>query len=104
MRHWPVTCEGRLAAAAHLGINLAKEFAVTEDYLEHKTIREMLEFGEKSGIFKKKKAQDYLTKTLKKKPGKFESCKKTELIDLFLKSGVNLIGKVPDEIVPAKEK
>ena len=104
MRHYPVTCAGRLAAAAHLGINLAKEFAVTEDYLEHKTIREMLEFGEKSGIFKSKKVQDYLTKTLKKKPGKFESCKKTELIDLFLKSEVNLVGKVPDEIVPAKEK
>lgn len=104
MRHYPVTCAGRLAAAAQLGVNLAKEFAVTEDYLEHKTIREMLEFGEKSGIFKKKKAQDYLEKTLKKKPGKFESCKKTELIDLFLKSDVNLIGKVPDEIVPPKEK
>jgi len=45
MRHYPVTCEGRLAVAAHLGISLAKEFAVTQDYLEHKTIREMLEFS-----------------------------------------------------------
>ncbi len=102
MRHWPVTCAGRLAAAAHLGINLAKEFAVTKDYLEHKTIREMLEFGEESGIFKSKKVQDYLTKTLKKKPGKFDSCKKIELIDVFLQSGVNLVGKVPAEILPAK--
>lgn len=102
MRHWPVTCEGRLAAAAHLGINLVKEFAVTEDYLEHKTIREMLEFGEESGIFKSKKVQDYMEKTLKKKPGRFDSCKKTELIDVFLQSGVNLVGKVPAEILPAK--
>jgi len=104
MRQYPVTCEGRLAAAAHLGINLMKEFAVTKDYLEHKTIREMLEFGEKSGIFKSKKVQDYMAKTLKKKAGKFDSCKKTELIDVFLKSGVNLVGKVPDEILPAKDK
>lgn len=102
MKHWPVTCAGRLAAAAHLGIDLMKEFAVTKDYLEKKTIREMLEFGEKFGIFKDKKVQEYLIKTLKKKPGKFNSCKKTELIDVFLESGVNLTGKVPAEIIPAK--
>ncbi|MCK4760349.1 MAG: ParB/RepB/Spo0J family partition protein [Candidatus Aminicenantes bacterium] len=104
MKPWPVQHAGRLTAAAHLGIDLMKEFAVTEEYLNVKTIREMLDFGEKSGIFKSKMVRDYLEKTLKKKPGKFESCKKTELIDLFLKSGVNLVGKVPDEIVPAKEK
>lgn len=99
MKHWPVTCGGRLAVAAHLGIDLKKEFAVTKDYLEHKTIREMLEFGEFSKIFKDKKALDYLVNKLKKKPGKFSSCKKTELIDLFLKSGVDLVGKVPEEIL-----
>jgi len=103
MRHWPVTCEGRLAAAVHIGINLMKEFAVTKEYLEKKTIREMLEFGKKSWIFKSKMVQDYLIKTLKKKPGRFDSCKKTELIDVFLKSGVNLVGKVPDEIMPTKK-
>ena len=103
MRHYPVTCAGRLAAAAHLGINLAKEFAVTEDYLQHKTIREMLEFGEASGIFKSKKVQDYMVKTLKKKPGNFSSCKKTQLIDVFLQSGVKLVGRVPAEILPAKK-
>ncbi len=101
-RQYPVTCAGRLAVAAHLGIDLAKEFAVTQDYLEHKTIWEMLEFGEKSGIFKSKKVQDYMVKTLKKKPEQFSNCKKTELIDVFLESGVNLIGKVPAEILPAR--
>lgn len=102
MKHWPVTCAGRLAAAAHLGIDLMKEFAVTKDYLEKKTIKEMLEFGEKFGIFKDKKVQEYLIKILKKKSGRFNSCKKTELIDIFLESGVNLIGKVPAEIIAAK--
>ena len=103
-RHYPVTCEGRLAAAAHLGIDLAKEFAVTEDYLQHKTIGEMLEFGEASGIFKSKKVQDYMVKTLKKKAGSFSSCKKTQLIDVFLQSGVKLVGRVPAEILPARRK
>ena len=102
MRHWPVTCEGRLATATHLGINLAKEFAVTKDYLEKKTIREMLEFGKKSDIFREVKVREYLIKTLKKKPGRFDTCKKTELIDVFLKSGVNLVGKVPAEILSGK--
>jgi len=32
-----------------------------------------------------------------------DTCKKTELIDVFLKSGVNLVGKVPDEIMPTKK-
>jgi len=102
IKGWPVQHEGRLEVAEHLGIDLMKEFAVTQEYLEKKTIREMLEFGEKSRIFKNKKAQDYLTKTFKKKPGQFDKCKKTELIDIFLKSGVNLVGKVPDEIIPKK--
>ena len=104
MKPWPVQHKGRLAIAKYIGISLMKEFAVTEEYLKVKTIREMLDFGEKSGIFKSKKAQDYLVKTLKKKPGKIASCKKTELIDLFLKSGVNLIGKVPEEINPKRKE
>jgi len=103
MGRYPVTCAGRLTVAKHIGINLMKEFAVNKDYLEKKTIREMLDFGEKSKIFKSKKTQDYLVNVLKKKPDKFNSCKKTELIDLFLKSKVNLVGKVPEEIMPSKE-
>lgn len=101
MKHWPVSCEGRLAAATHLGINLKKEFAVTQEYLEKKTIKEMLEFGEKSQLFKSTKMLVYLKATIGKK--EFKQCKKTELIDVFLKSGVDLVGKVPAEILPGKE-
>lgn len=96
--------KARRAAAAHFGIDLAKEWFVTKEYLEKKTIKEILEFGEKSKIFKDKKVQDYLVNNLKKKPGKFDKCKKTELIDLLLKSGVALVGKVPDEILKADKK
>ena len=100
-RQWPVSCEGRLAVATHLGINLKKEFAVTKEYLEKKTIKEMLIFGQRSGLFTSKKMLDYLQNTLKKV--NYKSCKKTELIEVFLKSGVDLVGKVPAEILPAKE-
>ncbi len=101
MKHWSVSCEGRLAAATHLGVNLKKEFAVTKEYLEKKTIREMLEFGKKFKLFAEPKMMVYLVDKIKKK--EFEKCKKAELIEVFLKSGVDLVGKVPAEILPAKE-
>lgn len=101
-KSWPVSCEGRLAVATHLGINLKKEFAVTEEYLEKKTIREMLEFGKKSQLFKSTKMLVYLKATIGKK--EFKHCKKTELVDVFLKSGVDLVGKVPAEILPARRE
>ncbi|GAH41488.1 unnamed protein product [marine sediment metagenome] len=99
---YSVSSGGRLAAAAHLGISLKKEFAVTRDYLEKKTIREMLEFGESSGLFKDPNIRNYLIQKLKKKAGKYASCKKSELVDLFLRSGVDLVGKVPAEILDTK--
>jgi hypothetical protein len=34
-----------------------------------------------------------------KKHGAFKGCKKGQLVDLFLKSGIDLKGKVPDEIL-----
>lgn len=104
MKAWPVNQKSRLAIAGHIGINLLKEFAVTKEYLDKKTIGEIIEFGEKSGIFKDKKVADYLVSKLKKKPGQFDKCKKTELVELFLKSGVDLVGKVPDEIIPKEKK
>ena len=101
-RQWPVSCEGRLAAATHLGINLKKEFAITQEYLEKKTIKEMLEFGKKYKLFAEPKMMVYLVDKIKKK--EFEKCKKAELIEVFLKSGVDLVGKVPAEILPARRK
>jgi len=88
--------KGRRAAAQHLGVDLAKEWQADEEYLERKTKKEMMEFGKKSGIFKEKAVIEYLNGHLKRK--KFEDCKKGEMISLFLKTGIDLVGKVPDEI------
>ena len=68
-----------------------------EDQL--KTIKEMLKLGEDLGVFSDKKAQAFLYETLLKKRGSFKSCKKAELIRVFLESGVDLDGKVPAEIL-----
>ena len=91
----------RRLVADFLGVNLAKEFAVTEEYLGKKTKNELVVFGKKSGLLTGAKAKDYIAKTLKKKPDALAGMKKSELISVFLKSGVELVGRVPDEITKA---
>jgi ParB/RepB/Spo0J family partition protein len=87
----------RRIVADHIGIDLSKEWAITEDYLKKKTIPEIMGMGERFGIFKDETAKAYLADEIKK--DKFKACKKIELMDIFLKSGVELTGKVPDEIL-----
>lgn len=88
---------GRRVVADHLDIDLSKEWKITEAYLMKKRIPEIVGLGERFGIFKDEKAKAYLVNEIKK--AKFKDCKKTELIDIFLRSGVELTGKVPDEIL-----
>lgn len=92
----------RMRAAEHIGINLAKEWEPTDDFYEKKTIKELLEYGEKNGILQHKKTKKFLEETLKKK--KYLACRKTELIRVFKESGIDLVGKVPDEVLGKEEK
>ena len=94
----------RAAVGVVLGIDLAKEFSVTEEYLTKKTRSELLAFGKKSGIFSDPKVTAHLARTIKKSSvnvvaADFDTLKKSELVDVFLKSGVNLVGKVPAEVL-----
>jgi ParB family chromosome partitioning protein len=82
-----------------LGLDLAKDWMITEEYLDKKTIAEILAMGEEFGIFEDEKAKTFLYEVLLKKRGNFKSCKKTELKKVFLESGVDLAGKVPKEIL-----
>jgi ParB family chromosome partitioning protein len=87
----------RALMATHLGIDLARDWRITPEYLEKKTRAELLALGEKLGIFADPKAEAFLKETLKKK--KFTALKKGELVRMFMESGVDLAGKVPDEIL-----
>lgn len=89
----------RRLVADHIDIDLAQEWQLNEEYLKKKTIAEMLRMGEELGVFSDKKAQTFLYEKLLKKRGSFKSCKKAELIRIFLESGVDLAGKVPAEIL-----
>jgi hypothetical protein len=89
----------RHAVASRIGIRLSDEWRLSEAYLKKKTIKEMMEIGESTGILRDEKARSYLTGVLGKQEGRFEACKKKELIGLFLESGVDLSGRVPEEIL-----
>jgi hypothetical protein len=78
---------------------LQNEWLITEEYLRKKTKAEIIHIGEKFGVFKQKPAEAYLYEKLLKKPGKWASCKKSELVHLFLETGVDLSGVVPTEIL-----
>jgi ParB family chromosome partitioning protein len=88
--------------ADHVGIDLQKEWRINKEYLQKKTMSEMMDMGKKLGIFEEKKALAYLEETLLKKSGKFNTCSKKELISVFLDSGVDLSGRVPEEILNIK--
>jgi hypothetical protein len=90
--------------AMHLGIDLAKEWRITKDYLDKKTTKECLDLIDRLGISTDEKALAYLHETLNKKRGRFNTCKKSELISLILESGVDLAGKVPAEILNAAKE
>ena len=87
--------------ASYLGIDLSKEWEMTEEYCKKKTVKELLTIGELHGIFTDPKAEAFLFEKLLKKRKNFKTCKKGELVRLFMESGVELKGKVPDEILNA---
>jgi len=66
-------------------------------------VAEIMDIGEKFGIFQDRKAQAFLYEKLLKKRGNFKSCKKPELVRIFLESGVDLKGVVPEEILALNE-
>ncbi len=89
----------RHAVAAHLGIDLQQEWRMNLEYLEKKTIGEIHTLAAQFGFWKDAKAQAYLYEVLGRKRGKFENCKKGELIKIILESGIDLAGRVPAEIL-----
>ena len=91
---------GRIAA--HLGIDLARDWRITQSYLDKKTKSEILAFGEQFGIFADPRAEAFLKDTLGKR--KFSALKKAELDRVILESGVDLTGKVPAEILDVKDE
>jgi ParB/RepB/Spo0J family partition protein len=85
--------------AVHLGGDLTKDWQISCEYLSKKTIGEIHAIAAEFGFWQDERAQAFLYETLGKKRGKFDSCKKAELIRIILESGIELAGKVPKEIL-----
>lgn len=98
---WGGDQQVRDQVAVHMGIDLARDWRITKDYLNAKTIAEIIEIGTEVGVFADPIAKEYLGKVLGRKS--VEACKKKELLSLFLESGVDLAGKVPKEILDLGE-
>ena len=89
----------RRMVGEHIGIDLAKEWRITKEYLDKKTTKEIHAIAEEFKLWERKEAQAFLFEALNKKRGNFKSCKKDELVRIFLESGMDLAGVVPKEIL-----
>lgn len=96
--------EARKMVADHVGIDLKKEWRLTKEYLEKKTMAEIRAIAAEFGLFDQQKAKTFLYEGLLKKRGNFDACKKGELIRVILESGVELEGCVPQEILGVKRE
>jgi len=93
------SASGRFKIADLVGVDLQAEWMITEDFLKKKQKAEIITLlnDDKFKIAERPEIKDYLGQTLGN--GSFEVCKKGELIDLLIKSGTDLAGIVPEEIL-----
>lgn len=90
------------------GIHIDRDWVMTAEYLGKKTKAELIDIGNSrlcghDPIFLEDAAVNFLLNTLGVKNGRFDTLKKPDLIRVFTESGVDLTGRVPDEIVRADE-
>jgi ParB family transcriptional regulator, chromosome partitioning protein len=98
--------KGRRLVAEFLGIDLAKEYAVDEEYLQKKTKAEIIKFIRDFKLLDDPKihARREKEKRFRVAADNIETLKKADLVDLILKSGIDLVGMVPDEVLKAGAK
>jgi len=88
----------RREVANHLGSDLKTEWRITPEYLQKKTVSEIHAIAKQFKLFEDEKAQKFLIDH-GKKAGRFDTCKKGELVKIILESGIDLAGVVPEEIL-----
>jgi len=96
--------KARHVLAPVLGISLAEEFCIDEEWIDKKTTAEILTWVDTNRLQENETFDAFLTGTLGKKPGQWKSCKKSELKRLILEAGVDLTGIVPDEIITVEKR
>jgi len=92
----------RLFIASQLGVDLEKEFILTPQYLESMTKDEIVKVCESLGLWEDPQVRAYKGKHFPRKA--LLSLKKSELQNCILKSGAELKGRTPVEVIQASKK
>ncbi|HQA80565.1 MAG TPA: ParB/RepB/Spo0J family partition protein [Methanoregulaceae archaeon] len=89
----------RHLVAQFLGVDLTTDWVVNKNFLDSMTKEEIVKFGEdeRHNLWKNESVKAYLEKNHPKKA--LMALKKSELIDVVLKSGIELHGMTPDEMI-----
>lgn len=93
----------RQLAAVRYGVDLQGQWKFNAAYLEELSKQELVQIGEEPGvdIWQDEKAKAYRKEHFKGKA--LLSLKKEDLVDIILKSGAELAGKVPAEVLGARK-
>lgn len=89
--------------ADHLGVDVATEWSITEEYLQKKVKSEIIAFIAGQQLADNRDFANYLSTRHNCLSGDLAKLKKDQLVDALLNSGVNLVGKVPAEILSVSE-
>ena len=79
------------------GINIEKEWIMNEAFLKRKQKLELIDLAERLRLFENEKFTDYLH--VRHQTDVLHGLKKSEMIDAILKSGIELKGLTPREVV-----
>ena len=90
------------AVGKHFGLDLARDWILHKEYLQRKTIPEIIGICKELELLEDPKAKDFAATTLRLKSERYDTLKKKDLIRLILESGIDLKGKVPKEMLKTK--
>ena len=90
------------AIGGHFGLNLATDWSLHKEFLQRKTIPEILGICRELKLLEGPEVKEFASTTLRLKSEKYDTLKKKDLIRLILESGVDLKGKVPKEMLKTK--
>jgi ParB family transcriptional regulator, chromosome partitioning protein len=94
------TSEGRDKVAEFVGVDFKSDWKIDKQYLKRKQKPELIELiaDKKHKLYDQPEVNDYIYAKLGKTLSTLETVKKSELIDVLVKSGADLSGIVPDEV------
>lgn len=90
------------AVGKHFGLDLARDWILHKEYLQRKTIPEILGICQDLKLLEAPEVKTFAATKLRLKTEKYDTLRKKDLIRLILESGIDLRGKVPKEILKTK--